>query len=111
MASAIISKAEHTRRGGRAQAAIAIVAVALALYVVLGHAFQPVSTGGEHAMHGAAIRLVIAALIAPALLVRRVRMIPRPPIALAVFPVAEPRPAPPPAGARASPQWLQRFLN
>jgi hypothetical protein len=90
--------------------ALAALATAFVIYLVAGHAYHPGQTMDKAAM-GAGICIVLVTGAAVALLR------PPPPRAARLelerveAPSTPPPPLPPPARARASPVWLQRFLN
>ena len=88
---------------------IAAVAAAFLAYLVLGHAHHPGKTMDDAAM-GAGICIVLVTLAAAAALAQ-----PRPSVfatpLLLALPTAAPVTPLKAMPARASPQWLQRFLN
>ena len=84
--------------------------VALVAYLVVGHSYHPGETMDEAAV-GAALCIVVVVLGAIVVVARpRALAVPPGTTLVAALPEQEPK-AEPSAGARASPRWLQRFLN
>ena len=89
---------------------IAALAAAFLVYLLAGHAYHPGQAMEEAAM-GAGICIVLVTFVAAVAALVRPR--PLPFVAPVVSAPARPAPAVAPDGAhaRASPVWLQRFLN
>lgn len=90
---------------------VAALGAAFLLYLVAGHAFHPGQTMDEAAM-GAGICIVLVTVLVGVALVRP----PRPAAPFVRLVRTTPAPSCPGVsarmpGARASPVWLQRFLN
>lgn len=100
-------------RGGRLLALAAVVVCSVVLVGLLGHATREAADfGHEHAVHGVlGLCFVIVALLVTVVAVRAPS---QPGIAhrgMTVRRIGGAPPRPPAGHARASPVWLQRFLN
>jgi hypothetical protein len=112
-ASAIVALVS-ARRSSRLRLLGAIAVAALAAYFTIGHAAHTsAAMDAGKALHGTGICLVLLALSAAVILprLRRLRLRPAQRPTLFVAPALDWSPSPHQAVARASPVWLQRFLN
>ena len=94
------------------RATVAVFVVWVGLYVAVAHGLGGMSMGQGEAMHGVGICLVVLAVTATvAAAAVRSRLLPRIAPVLAAAPVLLVPPSHVAVPSRASPAWLQRFLN